>query len=181
MSEMDKGRRVFPQLKGRHLKWAAYGLLLIFTAIVQSLPQFPPAVFGVRPLLMVPVTVGIAMFEGPFEGALAGAAGGLLWDLFADRLLGFNALLLLALCCFCGLMSQLYIRNNLLSTALATAAVLIVRGAVDWFFYDVLFQPTEWLYSLLHLVLPSMAYTMAVTPLIFWGVSAVSRALRRSL
>lgn len=67
-------------------------------------PRLSPEIYGASPLLLVPLTVCIAMYAGPVGGAAAGIAGGFLWDLYSDRLLGFNALLLLAVGCACGLL-----------------------------------------------------------------------------
>ncbi len=161
-----------------YLKWAAYGLILILTTIVQALPHGLPTIAGGRPLLMIPVVVCIAMFEGPVDGAIAGMAGGLLWDLFSDRLLGFNALILLILCCACGLLSQLLIRNNLISSMLMVCASLIVQGVLDWFFNHVLVRQPEPLYALLHLTIPRIVYTLVLTPLLYLVVYAVCRFLR---
>ncbi len=122
------------RLSSRYIKWTAYGLVILLTSILQSIPNSLPPIGGARPALMVPVVDCIAMFEGPIGGAAAGVGGGILWDLFSDRLLGFNALLLLIICCACGLMSQMLIRNNLVSSMLMTAAALFVQGLINWFF-----------------------------------------------
>ena len=103
------------KLSGRYLKWTAYGLLILGAGLLQMAPRVFPAVFGARPLLLIPIVVSIAMFEGPVGGAAAGIAGGLLWDLYADRLFGFSALFLMAICCACGLEGELKIENGKLS------------------------------------------------------------------
>lgn len=121
------------KLSDRYLQWTAYGLLILLTILVQATPKLLPAVFGARPLLIVPLVVCIAMFVGPIGGASAGIAGGILWDLYADRLLGFNALLLLFIGCACGLLVRLLMRNNLLTAMLLSAAALLFQGFMDWF------------------------------------------------
>lgn len=171
------GAGIKPRMSSRYLKWTVYGLILILTSVLQSLPDFPPRIFGVRPILMVTVTVCIAMFEGPVGGAAAGVAGGLLWDLFSDRLLGFNAFLLLIICCICGLLSQLLIRNNLLSSSLMAAAALFVQGIADWFFNYVLPSQSEPFYALFRLALPTVLYSLAVTPLLYIGIYAAKKFL----
>lgn len=177
MKRLNAGRQM-NALSQRYLKWTAYGLVLLVTAIMQSLPHFLPALGGARPLLLIPVTVCIAMFEGPVGGAAAGVAGGILWDLFSDRLLGSNALLLMILCCACGLLSQLLIRNNFISSSIMTACVLVVHGLADWFFYEVLTQHDEMVYALFHFTLPAIGYSLVLTPLVYFAVYAVSRMLR---
>lgn len=175
MNKTDAG--IKPKLSSRSLKIAVYGLILIFTSVLQSLPDFPPHIFGVRPILMVSVTVCIAMFEGPLGGAAAGVVGGILWDLFSDRVLGFNAFLLLILCCACGLLSQLLIRNNLLSSCMMAAAALFVQGIADWFFNGVLPSAPEPFYALFRLSLPTFLYSLVVTPLLYAGIYEAKRFL----
>lgn len=162
----------------RYIKWTAYGLVILMTFILQSLPHFIPPVWGVKPFLIVSVTVCIAMFEGPVGGGAAGISGGILWDLFSDRLLGFNALILLILCCACGLLSQLLIRNNLLSSSIMVAASLVVQGLINWFFYDFMFNYSQSLTALLHFTLPGILYTLILTPPVYIAVYAVARLLR---
>ncbi|MDD2362463.1 MAG: rod shape-determining protein MreD [Oscillospiraceae bacterium] len=165
-------------LSSRYIKWTAYGIVILLTSILQSLPNFLPPIGGARPALMVPVVVCIAMFEGPVGGAAAGVAGGILWDLFSDRLLGFNALLLLIICCACGLMSQLLIRNNLISSMLMTAAALFIQGLISWFFYDFMFENQQALTALLSLSIPGFFYSLFLTPPIYFVVYSVAKILR---
>ena len=51
-------------------------------------------------------------------GAAFGVGGGLLWALYADRLFGLDALLLLVIGCMCGLLVQVFLRNNWLTALL---------------------------------------------------------------
>jgi len=121
MSEQPQpvgSRNPLQRLSRRYLTWTAYGLLIVAAVILQSLPRGLPVIGGVRPVLIVPLVVCAAMYEGPVGGAAAGIAAGLLWDMFSDRLLGFHALLLLIVGCACGLLVRLLIRNNLLSALL---------------------------------------------------------------
>lgn len=166
------------RLSSRYLKWTAYGLVILLTAILQSLPHFLPVLGSARPTLMVPVTVCIAMFEGPIGGAAAGVFGGVLWDLFSDRLLGFNALILLIICCICGLMSQLFIRNNLISSMLMTAAALFVQGLINWFLNDFLLESSQALFALINFTLPGFFYSLILTPPLYLAVYKVSKLLR---
>ena len=181
MEESNKidGRDPLRRLSGRYLKWTAYGILIVLACPLQGAPRLIPEVLGGRPILIIPVVVSIAMFVGPIGGAAAGIAGGLLWDLYADRLFGFNAILLLAICCACGLLVRLLIRNNLLSALLMVTAALLIQGLFDWFFNYVLLGGGEPLYHLLHLTLPNIVYTLVLSPLLYGGVRFTARLLRR--
>lgn len=167
------------RLGSRYLKWTAYGLLLLGAALLQMAPRALPAIYGARPLLLIPIVVSIAMFEGPVGGAAAGIAGGLLWDLYADRLFGFNALLLMIICCAAGLLVRLLIRNNLLSALLLFTGALLIQGLLDWLCTYVLWMEEDPLYVLVRLMLPDMAYTLAVSPLLYGLTLLVAKILRK--
>lgn len=175
LNEKNPMRRI----SGRYLKWTAYGLLLLGAAILQMAPRVFPSIFGARPLLLVPVIISIAMFEGPIGGAAAGIAGGLLWDLYADRLFGFSALFLMAIGCACGLLVRLLIRNNLLSAMLLFAGGLLVQGLTDWFFNYVLLMKDDPLFVLVRLMLPDMGYTLVVSPALYGLTLLVAKILRK--
>lgn len=168
------------RLSGRYLKWTAYGLLILGAGLLQMAPRVFPAVFGARPLLLIPIVVSIAMFEGPVGGAAAGIAGGLLWDLYADRLFGFSALFLMAICCACGLLVRLLIRNNLLSAMLLFSGALLTQGLMDWFFNYVLWMKEDPLYMLGRMLLPDMAYTLVVSPLLYGLTLLIAKTLAAS-
>ena len=157
-----------PKLGRRYLKWTAYGLILLLALLLQSAPHLFPVVAGGRPVLLLPLAVAIAMFEGPVGGAAAGVAAGLLWDLFSSRLLGFNALILLFV-----------MRNNLLSFLMLTGGTLVIQGILDWFVNHVLVSQAEPVYTLLHILLPNAVYTLALSPLLYAAVYGTARLLRR--
>lgn len=174
LNEKEPMRR----LSIRYLKWTAYGLLILAAAILQSTPH-AFLIYGARPLLLIPVVVSVAMFTGPVGGAAAGVAAGVLWDLYSTRLLGFNALVLMAIGCACGLLIHLLIRNNLLSAMLLFGGALLIQGLADWFFNTLLLGKEDPLFRLVHLQLPDMAYTFVVSPLLYGVTLLIARLLRR--
>lgn len=169
----------FRKLSGRYLKWTAYGLFLLLMCLLQAAPYLIPEIFGARPLLVVPTVVFIAMFTGPIGGAAAGIAGGLLWDLYSDRLLGFNAIVLLIICCACGLLVRLLIRNNLLSALLLGGGRSAVPGPDGLVFQLRPAEGSEPWYMLLHLTLPNALYTLILSPLLYGLTRLIAHILRK--
>lgn len=167
------------KLSDRYLQWTAYGLLILMAILVQATPKLLPAIFGARPLLIVPLVVCIAMFVGPIGGASAGIAGGILWDLYADRLLGFNALLLLVIGCACGLLIRLLMRNNLLTAMLLSAAALLFQGLMDWFFNCLLLAEAEPLFILVRNILPNLAYSLVLAPALYGLTYLTAKILKK--
>ena len=91
------------------LKWGCYVLALFVCAALQTTPglfQLGQA----KPLLVLPLCLAVAVFEGEFAGALFGTVGGLLWDYAAGRTVGMLALELLLLCFGVSVLVQLYLQ-----------------------------------------------------------------------
>lgn len=68
--------------------------------MVQETPGLIPELFGARPVLLIPVALSIALFEGERPSMMFGLFSGLLIDFGIGGALGFHALLLAATCFF---------------------------------------------------------------------------------
>lgn len=162
-----------------HLRFGAYGLLLLLISLLQGAPMVFPAISGAHPSPLIPAVVCIAMFEGPIVGAVVGVASGMLWGIYATRLFGFDALLLLTVGCLCGILVRVLLRNNWMSALLLNGAVLLGYTLIDWIARFVLFYDTDVVYALTHVLLPNALYTWALSPLVYWIFYRVARSLRQ--
>ena len=113
-------------------------------------------------------------------GAAFGVGGGLLWALYADRLFGLDALLLLVIGCMCGLLVQVFLRNNWLTALLLNGTVLLLYVLCDWLLRYVQFRNTEAVYALWHILLPNALYTFILSPLVYVLIYRVARSMRES-
>lgn len=115
------------------LKWLSYSILLLLSAMLQSLPSV--SVLGLRPLFILPLCMAVALSEGEFAGALFGAVGGLLWDLTSGRTVGVLALQLVLICFFSSVLCQMFLRD----TPYTTVFLAILAGwlvlSLDFLFY----------------------------------------------
>ncbi len=179
MPKLGQGR-LTARVNKLYLRWVAYGLVLIALSLLQAAPRLFPAIGGARPIPLITAVVCIAMFEGPFVGAAAGVGSGLLWALYADRLLGFDALLLLAVGCACGVLVQLLLRNNWLTALLLNGAVLLVYTLIDWLVRFVLFWQEGAGAVLFGMLLPNALYTWVLSPLMYWLFYTIARGLRET-
>ena len=64
------------------LKFFLYGCIAVVLCTIQNTPDLLVAA-GAKPMLTAAFVVAVAMFEGEFAGALAGAFGGMLCDFFS--------------------------------------------------------------------------------------------------
>ena len=116
------------------LKWGCYVLALFVCAALQTTPglfQLGQA----KPLLVLPLCLAVAVFEGEFAGALLGTVGGLLWDYAAGRTVGMLALELLLLCFGVSVLVQLYLQVNFGNFAAVSTATALVVLSLDWLFF----------------------------------------------
>lgn len=161
-----------------YVRWAVYGALLLVAFLLQSAPH-ALQIAGVKPLLLVPLVVSIALFTGPVGGGAAGAVAGFLWDLYADRLPGFHGLFLLAVGCVSGLLVVLLVRNNLLTAVLLCFAALLLQVLYDWGLYYCLMGHDHPFAALFGTYLPTALYTWLVSPILYYLTLWVTRFLRR--
>lgn len=162
----------------KYRRIALYGALILVAFLLQSAPR-ALEIGGTKPLLLLPLTVCIGLFTGPIGGGAAGAIAGFLWDVYADRLPGFHALLLLVIGCVCGLLVVLLMRNNLLTAVLLCAGSLVLQIVYDWGLRYCLFGGDHPFAALWGTYLPTAAYTLAVSPIFYLLVFWSTRLLRR--
>lgn len=91
----------------KNRRWVLYGLMLFLLYLISTAYRSPLRLFGVRPMLFIPVLTCLAVVEDERFAALAGAFSGLLLDSTGTLFFGFYTLQLTfipyfiaVLCCF---------------------------------------------------------------------------------
>lgn len=160
---MESRRR---RSRSQLLKWGCYVLALFVCAALQTTPglfQLGEA----KPLLVLPLCLAVAVFEGEFAGALLGTVGGLLWDCTAGRTVGMLALELLLLCFAVSVLVQLYLQVNPGNFAAVSTATALVVLSLDWLFFYYMpgysWAGSRWL----TFVLPSAGLTLLPSLVLF--------------
>lgn len=173
-------KSLFVNLKGQWVPAVAYGLLIVVMFLLQMTPRVLPEVWGARPWLMVPLTVFIAMFEGPLTGGVCGAVAGFLWDMFSQRLPGFSALFLLVIGVACGLLVQVLLRNNVLSAMMLSSSVTVGYGLYQWFFCTVIWGKEDAWFVLWRLTLPDIVYTICISIILYYVLYFIAKHLKQT-
>lgn len=161
------------QRKKNGVKWLLYIITLFLAFILQTTVGLFQ-IFGVKPILILPVMIYISMFEGELAGAIIGIVGGLFWDTAADKLLGFNAIIMMLVCISVALLVMYLIRVNVWNAVLFVFAGALLQGLIDFFFYYLIW---DYDYSYLILwkkILPTVIYTTLISPLIFFVIRKIS-------
>lgn len=156
---------------------AVYALILLVLSVLQNTQGFFPEILGARALPLIPAVVCIAMNERDLPGLAFGLFAGALWDISASGN-SFNALLLMTVGFLCGTLINTVMRNNIVTASILTAAVLLIYNVGYWFFKFVITGYGSAVQVLLFRYLPGAAYSLALLPLMFFGMRAVENAFR---
>jgi len=87
------------------------------------------------PLLLLPLSLCISMYESPFSSAVTGLAAGLLLDNALGTIIGFNGILLLWCCLFTSLLFIFVMRRHVVNILLLTLATSLIQGFLHYLFY----------------------------------------------
>lgn len=152
------------------VKYTAFSLELLLCFVIQSIPALTLEVFGGRPVLMLPIALTIAIFEGEIPSIAFGVAAGLLADSGYSGPVGYYAIMLAIACYIISILMENYIRTNLLTAVIigAISVPVIITGQF-LLFYVLMGYGNELNYYLTHYV-SKIIYTFAFIP-VFYGIN----------
>jgi rod shape-determining protein MreD len=150
-----------------YIKWGIYYVLLLVLYALQTTPRLFQ-IFGTRPVYILAFAVSVCMFEEVMPSAVFCMIAGLLWDVSSDKLLGFNAIILVA----CGMMISLlciyYLHAKLANALLFCALVAWIQGLLDYILYYAAWNQSHSYIILLYNILPTALYTVVAMIPIFY-------------
>lgn len=112
------------QTKIKTKRYLVYALIIFLAHILQNTVPIFPEIALVKPILLIPVAVCIAMFEGEIVGAAAGLLAGLLWDTVTVTADGYVALYLMVACAVCGVLLRIFLRNNIVTYFIVCSGIM---------------------------------------------------------
>ena len=152
------------------VKYTAFSLEILLCFILQSIPAFTLEIFGGRPVLMLPIALTIAIFEGEIPSITFGVAAGLLADSGYSGPVGYYAIMLAISCYVISILMENYIRTNLLTAVIiGIVSIPVIIVGQFFFFYVLMGYGNELNYFLSH-YLSRIIYTFAFIP-VFYGIN----------
>lgn len=159
--------------------------LLIFVCFLLQCTVFRALAFGgVVPNLLIVLTASFGFMRGEKTGLLIGFFSGLLVDIFFASVIGFYALLYMYIGYMNGKFAAIFYPQDI---KLPVALILCSDFLYGIGCYVILFLLRgrfEFTYYVLHVILPEIVYTIAVTlllyPLILWINTGLERNEVRS-
>lgn len=171
----------FRENKELIIKRAVFVVLIVFTAVLQNTKGLFPTLFNVPPMLLIPLTVCIAMFENDMGGMLFGLLSGVVWDVYASRIDGFYAIILVSAGYACSFLLARYLQNNFVTATVFSALVSLVSVTLYWLIFVLAMGSggAGILYAKYYLV--SAAYTTALTPLYYFFVRMLAMRFKKEV
>ena len=160
------------------LRCIAYSLEIVIFYILCETPYLLPPLLGVRPVLLIPIALTIAVLEDQRFGLGFGIACGLLIDLGMGSVLGFHAMALGLLCYAAGYLTANVVHTNVLTALLCGLVVVAVVFSLQFVFYYWLKGYGYEKKAFLEHYLPIMLYTFLPTPVFYFFNKAFATGIR---
>ncbi len=162
------------------IKFLLYACIAILLCVVQNTPGLL-VIGGAKPMLTAAFVVAVAMFEGEFAGALAGAFGGMLCDFFSYYRFGYYCLVFFLCCLAVGLLVQGYMRPVVFNCCLFIFLAMVISQGIAFFFLFLIrgYEGPEVLFTLG--ILPLCFYTAFMGIPAFYGVQAIHQWFQKKI
>lgn len=132
---------------------------------------------SVKPNLLLIVTAAYGFMRGPKTGMWIGFFSGLLIDIQFGTVLGLYALIYLMIGYVNGLFSETYFDEDIKLPLLLIAGSEFVYGLLIYFLMFMLRGEFDFVYYLMHVIIPELIYTVGVTLILYQLILWINQKL----
>ncbi len=132
---------------------------------------------SVTPNLLLILTFATGFMRGKKEGMYVGFFCGMMLDLFYGRIIGFNALLYMYIGYINGFFNNVFYDEEVTLPIGLLCASDFIYNFVYYVFAFLLRNRLDFVYYLVHIIVPEMIYTVVVMLLIYRLILKVNRKL----
>ncbi|MCI8995002.1 MAG: rod shape-determining protein MreD [Lachnospiraceae bacterium] len=154
-------------------------LLIIVCFVLQNTVFQALALASVSPNLLLVVTASLGLMRGEKEGLLTGFFCGMLMDIFYGRILGFYALIYLFIGYGNGIFHRLYLDEDIKLPMVWIAFSDLAYGLLLYFFLFMFRGRFDFVYYLIHIIIPELIYTVVVTLGLYWLIRRINQWLEK--
>ncbi len=163
------------QTKVKTKRYLLYALIIFLAHILQNAVPIFPEIASARPILLIPVAVCIAMFEGEIIGAGAGLLAGVLWDTVTVTADGYVALYLMLACAVCGVLLRVFMRNNIVTYLIMNSGIIFIY-IVTYVLFFISARGIDGAGQIfLRYYIPMGLYSFILTPLWYYLIRTIYR------
>ena len=123
-------------MKYKIFRYFAYTLEIIIFFMIERTPRLIPELFGEKPIIIVPILLTIALFEGEKAGLGFGIFIALLMETSTSCNFGFFVILLGILGYIVGLISKDVINVNFPTAMMVSSVSLLIFFIFSFFYYS---------------------------------------------
>ncbi len=155
-----------------------FALLTVLTFTFQNTGGLFPEPFGIRAMLLIPMTICVSMFEREFAGIFYGLAAGVMLDAFSAQSLILNSLFFTIIGFAAGSLITYLMRNNLLCAIIFVSVSSFVYTALIFIMYyafDGVDSPVSLYFRYFF---TSAVYTILLTPVYYFMVRSISKKFK---
>lgn len=153
--------------------------LIVICFVLQNTVFQALSLASVSPNLLLVVTASLGLMRGEKEGLLTGFFCGMLLDIFYGRILGFYALIYLFIGYGNGIFHRLFLDEDIKLPMVWIAFSDLAYGLLLYFFLFLFRGRFDFVYYLIHIIIPELIYTVVVTLGLYWLIRRINRWLEK--
>ncbi len=153
------------------LRWVLYYAVIFICFLIMVSGTW------LKPILLVPAAIAVAVNNNMYASAVTGAICGFLIDISCDKLFGYNAVLLAFFCILTTLLFELYLRPRFANFMLITAVASYIQCRLDYKFYYQIWNYANVERIFVKYTLRVWVYTVAASLLVYLAVWLINKLL----
>lgn len=153
------------------IRWILYYLLIFVSFIIMTSGTW------LKPIILVPVCLGIAINNNQYASVVTGAVCGFLIDICCGRLFGYNAVILAFFCIAVSLLFELYLKDRFINFMLITTIVSYIQCRLDYKFYYQIWEYEDVELIFRHVTLRVWVYTVISAVFVYLLLKLINRFL----
>lgn len=161
--------------KSAFLRCFFLAVFMIVTFLFQNTGGLFPEPFGIKAVLLVPLTVCISMFEKEFSGLFFGLAAGAMLDAFGAQTICFNAIAFTLIGFAAGALITHLMRNNLVCAVILSFVMAFIYNSASFIFHYAFSGGESPFYVYFKFYFLSAVFTAILTPIYYFIVRAIER------
>ena len=152
------------------MRWLLYYLVIFISFLIMTSGTL------LKPILLVPIAICIAIDNNQYASVLTGAVCGFLIDISCGKLFGYNAVILSFFCIVVSLLFELYLWHRF-TNYIITAAVSYIQCRLDYKFYYQIwnYENVERIFT--HVTLKVWVYTVISAVFVYLVIALINRFL----
>ena len=148
------------------MKTIVWGLFVVLLVAVQSTLVPLLAIGGIKPDVLLVITVSAGLLCGKETGVGIGFFGGLLQDLLSGNVFGLNTFTKMVIGYLAGMAERKVFKENIFLPVAAMMIASLLNGLMVHIFIYLRGYAVDWSGAFVHILLPAMAFNMvAAIPL----------------